>query len=712
MNLLKLFQRPSPSPISPSVGEVVNINSFIYPSGLGIIAYNPDELTRKKGGLRVYDEMRQDEQVKACLLFKKYAVLSPGWKIEPASANKKDIDNARFVEYVFGEMKGTLNAILFNVLTALDYGYSISELVWMKYVEGEYQNKFGLKAIKTKQPHYFNFDSDEFGNLREDGIILNILSGTKKLPLNKFIVFTYQKEFDNWYGTSDLRAAYRNWWSKDAIIKFWNIYLERFGQPLTRGQYSSNDSNQISTLKTILQNLQSKTSIIHRKGDFEIDFLEATRRSTGDYADALQYHNRAIARSILIPDKITEGGDTGAYAQAKVQFDSFLWIVQQLRGELEETVMQEQIIKPLIKINYGNNNYPKFRFNPITEDQKILLLQTFIDAVQKGAVLPNIEDQNKIREVLGFPLVEIKETALAEKIKAEMVNIKNNRELSHYEKKINFIQIDKELKENENKYFKEIQEILIKQKEALTSFITSKILNDSLTPSLILSLDLKYMGEIKNIIKDMFEKGYKIGVKDAKTELPKKYVIVQRQGIGLTPKKAIQYLEAKSDFSALKIKEPLLKDIKKVLLDSLRTGASVKATTTRLENAYQPYITEGEIKDGEELAPYRLESIVRTELGEAYNYGRRAVGEDPDLKDYIIGYQFSEILDSRTTEISREIDGMTIGIDSDYLDDLTYPLHWNDRGMFVFITIDDMPVEWTPDRELAKIAEWAKELKP
>jgi len=148
------------------------------------------------------------------------------------------------------------------------------------------------------------------------------------------------------------------------------------------------------------------------------------------------------------------------------------------------------------------------------------------------------------------------------------------------------------------------------------------------------------------------------------------------------------------------------------LLDSLRTGASVKATTTRLENAYQPYITEGEIKDGEELAPYRLESIVRTELGEAYNYGRRAVGEDPDLKDYIIGYQFSEILDSRTTEISREIDGMTIGIDSDYLDDLTYPLHWNDRGMFVFITIDDMPVEWTPDRELAKIAEWAKELKP
>lgn len=705
MDLLKLFRKKEKEIKQvPESNELAITNSLIYPSGLGISFYNPDELVRKKGGLKVYDEMRQDEQVKACLSLKKNAILSAGWNIESEDKELKD-----FILYNFEQFEGTINNILFNILSALDYGYSISELIWKEFTGGDFKGKYGYKQIKTKRPYLFSFDIDEFDNLKEDGIILSNLVSNNRLPKNKFVVFSYQKEFNNWYGTSDLRPAYRNWWSKDVIIKFWNIYLERFGQPLIRGQYNITDTNKISDLKTILNNLQSKTSIIHRKGEFDIDFLEAQRRGTSDYQEALNYHNRAIARSILIPDKLAEGGDTGAYAQARVHFDVFLLIVQQLRKEVEETIVTEQIIKPLIKYNYGDNvEIPQFKFNPVTEEQKIQLIDTWTKAVQTGAVYPLTEDQNKVRELLGFPIPVPK---IEKEFKDKNYKI-NKRALSKYEKKVDFKQIDDSLIEQENKARENLQEILTKQRDSLIAFISSKILNNGLTTSLIRGLDLKYMMDIKISLQQMFDIGYKQGLKDAKTELPKKFALTQSQGMGITPKKAIEYLKAKSDFTALKIREPILKDVKRVLLNSLRTGASVKATITQLEKVYEPYLISGVIEEGEELAPYRLEAIVRTEIGEAYNYGRRAIGEDPDVSDYVLGYEFSEILDSRTTEISREIDGMTIKIDSDYLDDLTYPLHWNDRGMFVFITKDDEPIEWTDEGKLAEMAEWAKELKP
>ena len=47
-------------------------------------------------------------------------------------------------------------------------------------------------------------------------------------------------------------------------------------------------------------------------------------------------------------------GDTGAYSQAKVHFDVFLGVIQKLRQDIEETVMNEQLIKRLVSYNFSN----------------------------------------------------------------------------------------------------------------------------------------------------------------------------------------------------------------------------------------------------------------------------------------------------------------------------------------------------------------------
>jgi len=84
--------------------------------------------------------------------------------------------------------------------------------------------------------------------------------------------------------------------------------------------------------------------------------------------------------------------------------------------------MQEQLIKNIVQINYGNVALPKFQFNPMTDDQKLELNQLFVDAVSKGVVQATPLDQNAIRENLHFPTVDsIKDPAPQEGLGEEPI---------------------------------------------------------------------------------------------------------------------------------------------------------------------------------------------------------------------------------------------------------------------------------------------------
>jgi hypothetical protein len=105
-----------------------------------------------------------------------------------------------------------------------------------------------------------------------------------------------------------------------------------------------------------------------------------------------------------------------------VHFDVFLYVLGKLRQDLEEIVMQEQLIKNIVQINYGNVALPKFQFNPMTDDQKLELNQLFVDAVSKGVVQATALDQNAIRENLHFPTVDsIKDPAPQEGLGEEPI---------------------------------------------------------------------------------------------------------------------------------------------------------------------------------------------------------------------------------------------------------------------------------------------------
>ena len=395
--------------ITVDLREISVLGSQIYKTFPGIPDFNPDDLVGKKG-LEIYSKMRTDDQIKAVLTMKKFARLTTPWEIISASQDRIDIEKANFIKDNLDLMEGTFEDCLMNILTALDFGFSISELVWKLIENGKWAGNIGLKSIKTREPFWYAFDSDEHGNLRNDGIILvggllvDIKDASKanRFDKNKFVIYSYNKEFSNWYGRSDLRSAYRSYWSKDILIRFHNIYMERFGMPTHVGTYPKGlNRTGRDEFKAVLDKVQSKYAITMPEG-FKLDLLQASANENG-FQNAIEMHNKFIARSILIPDLLgyTTSSSGGAYALGKKHFDVFLWVLKKLGRDIEESIVGEQIIKRLIDLNYQDTErYPKFQFESITEEGAVTKAQIIQMGVGAGFINP---EEEWVRPYLSLP---------------------------------------------------------------------------------------------------------------------------------------------------------------------------------------------------------------------------------------------------------------------------------------------------------------------
>lgn len=84
-----------------------------------------------------------------------------------------------------------------------------------------------------------------------------------------------------------------------------------------------------------------------------------------------------------------------------------------------------------------------------------------------------------------------------------------------------------------------------------------------------------------------------------------------------------------------------------------------------------------------------VETVFRTNLMSAYNSGHMDGMFDPLINDLIPAVQFMAIIDGRTTEICRRMDGQIIKKDTAGYADLVPPLHYNCRSTIIGVWIDE-----------------------
>lgn len=391
---------------SPIFDEVSTVNSYLYFTRP--YPFNPDEVVGKKG-IKKYTEMSRDEQIKAGIFAKQLAVVAPGWEVVPPPDHETDAEKTAdeemvdFLKMTFNDMDGSFDTKLLEMLTALTYGFSIGEKVFWLIDYGQFDGKIGLKNIKFRNPEGFEFRSDPFGNLPPDGV----LQALRPLPRDKFVIYSYRKKFDNFYGDSDLRECYRAFWCKDNLLKFMMITMERYGEPVwVFTVEGTTPKANLMTLENFMRDIQSKSGILlpaNIKADPKHPAPEAGR----GYIPVLEYLDGLIRSALQMPSLIgfsATQSHTGSLARAQTERESFDMVMQYIRHDVEAN-LNEQVVKQLIDFNFEvtDSKYPIFRFKELDQEQKQAQFEEYIKALSSKALTKTRDDEDYFRDRLEIP---------------------------------------------------------------------------------------------------------------------------------------------------------------------------------------------------------------------------------------------------------------------------------------------------------------------
>jgi phage gp29-like protein len=356
--------------------------------------------------LEDYKKMfEQDAQVKAGVNAIKLPILAKGFLFKhPVDENGwdgvKDLTEGhiQFLDYVFKNMTQSFDSTIQQIMTALIFGFSVSEPVYSKYVDGEYKGKIGLKKIKTLNPTTIKFKMNDYGDVLE--VVQEIGEKKINIPIQKVIHYAFESNFGNPYGQSALHAIHKHWFIKNYMYKYTNMAMERQGTPLVVGVVKN--KNEIPKMRSVLDNLMFRKGLAI-SGTDDLKVIDSTK--TMDFMGYINHQNLMILRGMMIPALVfgNEGSGTGSYALGQTHFDLYLFRLQSIQREIEKLI-NEKIIKKLIDINFGKQEfYPIFQFKPLMEDDKNTLADVFFKLVNAQIVEPT---EYFIRDAMGLPQMD------------------------------------------------------------------------------------------------------------------------------------------------------------------------------------------------------------------------------------------------------------------------------------------------------------------
>jgi SPP1 gp7 family putative phage head morphogenesis protein len=743
----KVFLRTKPiQATKPLMDTELAITEEAIWKRMKLVPYQPDNLFNKKK-IQIYNDMMYDAEIESSINTLKTIRLSSGWDIQPASDSPIHREQADFVKHNFENVEGSFEDDLREIMGAVEMGVSISEIVLHQFEKGTWKNKIGLKALKCKNPKYFNLFVDDFDNLRENGVVnISSIDYGQQYPTEKFCIYSFNKKYENVFGTSRIRSLYDLWFIKNIIMKAWGVYLEKFGHPLPIIKHPPLDDITKQNLLEALRQIRYETGLLVPK-DLELEIKEASGRGADVHKACIDYINEQIRKTILGQTLTSSTSGQGSYSLGAVHFDILLFYEEQLGKDVSSQAINEQLIKRLIDYNYVDvEDYPKFQFKPLVQKNIEGIIDKYFIGIEKGVLKPIPEDENLIREWLNLPKRKEAEapapvvqqtpqqaqqptdrqqaqelTRELEKSGFEVVNKDmifkevekfqekiftgvGRRRFTPYEEATDFVEAKSIHEVNTERYATKIGEFVQRGMSDLTRQIQKNRIIEDKNFDAFKSLALSTTGDIKNEFHRMLTEGYEQSVRQARQEIMNKkrkknnyselikfqYEMDLRK---ITPEEALKYFEAKSFDMAGIERNYILEKVRTTLYNTIKTGATLRDTIEELQRQLSPYYERGLVGD-EALRGYRLETVVRTNLNEAFNEGRKGFFEAPELEGYVVAYQYSAILDDRVRPNHACMDGRIYSVNSPIWDTHTPPNGFNCRCILIPITTDE---EWQED---------------
>lgn len=296
------------APITKELAPSTESAALIVDPFLKIMA-NPDGIlsTKGAGDYKIYAEVMRDDTVKSTFQQRRLQVVAAPWDIEPGADDAASKAAAE-------ALKEDLQALNWDdatdkMLYAVFYGFGVGEIMWAAR-----NGRIVFDQIKIRDRARFKFGVDSSLHLRRPD------STYEAMPDRKFwVVNTGADHSDNPYGLGLAHWLYWPVYFKRTDIKFWLIFLEKFGMPTAVGKANkgqTTDPADRQKLLAALRSIATDSAVIIPEGA-EVELLEATRSGTADYESMKKSMDQAIAKIVLSQVMTSEA--VGGQYKAEIQ---------------------------------------------------------------------------------------------------------------------------------------------------------------------------------------------------------------------------------------------------------------------------------------------------------------------------------------------------------------------------------------------------------
>jgi hypothetical protein len=380
--------------------------------------------------LDVYDKMRRsDPSIRWMLSLLKNPLRAAQWTIEPASDSPEDLEVAAFVDHaLFQELDGGFDDFLRQALLFFDFGHSVFERVAaVRQVDFDWKEDHDsdptevsreaivFAKLAPRMPRTINRWITAEGDSSDlKGIEQQLWDGTGSvvIPAERLVVFTHDREGDDFRGTSILRTIYKTWRYKLELENLEAIAYERSaGLPVFYPPPNASETA-LGQVETAAQNIRQGESLYlimpgpkagHTESGEGWLVEELAIKGTGsDATAAIQRYDGAMARNVLAEFMRLGHEQTGARATADVQQNPYQQATEAY-AEYIADVISEQVIKPLVGWNYSTTSYPRLTAAALHAKSLDTITAALTGLAAPGFVQADDRMEDWLRELMNAP---------------------------------------------------------------------------------------------------------------------------------------------------------------------------------------------------------------------------------------------------------------------------------------------------------------------
>jgi hypothetical protein len=355
-------------------------------------------------GLEAFDKMRKsDGVVRGTLRATKTPVLSGRWFVEKGGTSEDDKAARDLVEWNLFRNRMSISwmQILTESLLMLDFGYYMFELVWEnRDVEGKMRTV--IKKFAPRHPmdvKEWVYDSHG-GPL---GVVFHSPTGKLEdeyfIPIDKLVVFTFDREAGDLEGVSILRSAYKHWYFKEQLYKIDAIQKERhgIGIPIIKLPmgFSDNDKKLAEQLGRNIRTNERAHITLPPGWDLTMLKLEGQPVNA---LDSIDQHDGAIRENIMA-NFIRDG----AREEDLVMFLKATRFI----GDIVADAFNHYVIPKIVANNFSNTDNPTLRVRRIGEAADWRTLTFAIrNLIGAGVIIPDEQLEINLRSEMDLPEID------------------------------------------------------------------------------------------------------------------------------------------------------------------------------------------------------------------------------------------------------------------------------------------------------------------